>query len=124
MRFSTDPRSAGVYAVRMLIAVRGTLKPGGVIQLDEVPPIPPGRITVILDPDPQEPPAPREDIMTVLERTWAAREARGAVPRTSEEIDAEINAGRDESEERMQEIEALQADCERARKASQCREKG
>jgi hypothetical protein len=105
---------------RTLIAVQGTLKPGGNLQLDEEPPVAVGRMTVFLDPEVQEPPRPRESTWVVLERIWAQNKAEGRVPPTAEQIDAEINAMRDEWEERMEEIEALQADCERARRAPQC----
>jgi hypothetical protein len=57
----------------------------------------------------------REDTWTVLERIWAEREALGIPPRTREEIDAEINALRDELEEHANEIEAIQEEARRAR---------
>jgi hypothetical protein len=62
-----------------------------------------------------EAPPPRKDIMAVLEQIWADQKARGHVPRTREEIDAEIQQLRDEAEEEMQAVERLHEECQRAR---------
>ena len=45
--------------------------------------------------------------MKVLEEIWAEREARGMVGRSKEEIDAEIDAMRNEDEKQMKEIEEI-----------------
>jgi hypothetical protein len=39
----------------------------------------------------------------------------GYVPRTKEEIDAELEAAREEDEERMQELERIHEECEQHR---------
>jgi hypothetical protein len=50
-----------------------------------------------------------------MESIWADQRASGRPPRTREEIDAEIEAMRNEAEEEMQAVERLQEDCRRAR---------
>lgn len=64
------------------------------------------------------PTRPADDLMTRMKAVWAAQKARGHVPRTREEIDAEINAMRDEAEEEMQVIEQLQEERERQRNSA------
>jgi hypothetical protein len=56
------------------------------------------------------PAAPQEDVWSYLERVWAENRQRGFRGRSKEEIDAEIDAMRDEWEERQREIERLQDD--------------
>ena len=62
-----------------------------------------------------EPIKPEDDSLVRLQKIRAAQEARGYVPRTREEVDAEIIALRDEAEEEMQTVERLYEECERAR---------
>jgi hypothetical protein len=58
---------------------------------------------------------PCKDIINVLEQIWADQKARGHIPRTREEIDAEIQHLRDEAEEEFLAIEHLQEECRRQR---------
>ena len=88
------------------VVVQGTLRADGTLELDEKPSLPPGRVRVRVEPTPPE--SLGESLWEVLERIWASRQARGENPRPAEEIDAEINALRDEYEERLTEIRALQ----------------
>ena len=53
-----------------------------------------------------------------MQKVWAAQDARGYVPRTREEVDAEINALRDEAEEEMQAIERLHEETQCSRTPS------
>lgn len=50
-----------------------------------------------------------------FERMWAEQREKGHVPRTREEIDAELEAARQEDEERMQEFERIHQECKRYR---------
>jgi hypothetical protein len=88
------------------VVLQGTLKADGTLELDEKPNLPPGRVRITLAP---QTPAdqPGESVWSVLERIWAERKALGLPGRTREEIDAEINASRDEWEERMEELERI-----------------
>ncbi len=65
----------------------------------------------------EDPPTPGKDpFMERMEAIWAGQRARGHVPRTKEEIDAEIQQLRDEAEEEFLEVERLQEESERQRR--------
>jgi hypothetical protein len=93
-----------------LIEVGGVLREDGTLVLDAKPELPPGRVRVALRPVEERP-----DVIEVLRRIHAEQAASGHVPRTREEIDADIAAMRQEDEERMQAIERLHEECEQAR---------
>ena len=94
------------------IEIQGTLREDGTLVLDEKPNLPPGRVKVRLQTLPDY---KQTDIWQFFERLWAEQRARGHVPRTREEIDAELEAARQEDEERMQELERIHEECERYR---------
>jgi hypothetical protein len=79
------------------VVLRGTLKPDGTLELAGPVGLPPGPVEVRVTPAPAERPA-GESVWEVLDRIHAEQRARGFVGRTREEIDAEINAMRDEWE--------------------------
>jgi len=54
------------------------------------------------------PAGPRKRTLQVLAEIWSQRESLGLAGRGKEEIDAEINAMRDEDDRRMREIEELE----------------
>ena len=56
-------------------------------------------------------PDPNDPFWQRMEQFWAAQRARGHVPRTKEEIDAEIRELRDDAEVEMQETERLYDEC-------------
>ena len=95
-----------------MVEVEGTLTPEGTLVLDEKPNLPAGRVKVKVQAviDPKE-----TAIWKFFERIWAEQTARGHVARSKEEIDADIEAMRQEDEERMQQIERLHEECQRAR---------
>jgi hypothetical protein len=95
-----------------IVEIQGTLQPDGTLVLDEKPNLPPGRVKVTVEPVPD---CKQTDIWKFFERLRAEQHARGHVPRTKEEIDAELEAARQEDEERMQAIERLHEECRRAR---------
>jgi hypothetical protein len=78
--------------------------------------------TLVLDEKPNLPIRPEDDSLVRLQKIWAAQDARGYVPRTREEVDAEINQLRDEAEEEMQAVERLYEECERAREQQEQQE--
>ena len=96
-----------------LVEIRGTLQADGTLALDERPNLPAGRVKVIVES--LEPAPPRPDPWSVLEQIWADRKARGMQPRIVEEIDAELNAMRDEWEEHQLALERIQDDARCAR---------
>jgi hypothetical protein len=74
---------------------------------------------------PKEPPADgKDDFMARMEAIWADQRARGHVPRTAEEIRAEIQAMRDEAEEEFQAAERLHEECQRAIAEAKARAEG
>jgi hypothetical protein len=94
------------------IEIQGTLREDGTLVLDEKPNLPPGRVRVIVEPVPDY---EQTEIWQFFERLWAEQRAKGHVPRTREEIDAELAAARQEDEERMQALERIHEECERHR---------
>ncbi|HKI34517.1 MAG TPA: hypothetical protein VKA46_21860 [Gemmataceae bacterium] len=96
------------------LVLEGTLKPDGTLQLDQRPNLPAGRVRVTVQPLPQAAPA-GGTLMSRMQGVWAAQKARGHVPRSREEIDADLRALRDEAEEEMQAVERLSDECRHAR---------
>jgi len=94
------------------IEVQGTLREDGTLVLDDKPNLLPGRVKVTVEPAPDP---TQTDVWHVLERIWAGQRTRGHVPRTREQIDAELEASRQEDEERMQALERIHEECSKAR---------
>jgi hypothetical protein len=86
------------------IEIHGTLREDGTLLLDQKPNLPPGRVKVTVEPVSD---LAQTDVWQVLERIWAGQRVRGHVPRSREEIDAELEASRQEDEERMQALERI-----------------
>ena len=87
------------------VTVHGQVKPDGTLEVTERVDLPPGPVQVTVEPTRKVPAG--EDTRLVLGRIWARRQARGAVARCKEDIDAEIATMRDADEDRMREIEAI-----------------
>ncbi len=94
------------------IEVQGILREDGTLVLDDKLNLPPGRVKVTVEPVPD---LTQTDVWQVLERIWAGQRARGHVPRTREQIDAELEAARQQDEERMQALERIHEECSQAR---------
>jgi hypothetical protein len=94
------------------VEIQGTLQADGTLVLDEKPNLPPGRVRVTVQPVLDYTQTP---IWQTLEQIHAKLRASGHVPRSAEEIDAEIAAMRQEDEERMQALERLHDECWRQR---------
>ena len=67
------------------VAVQGTLKPDGTLELDEPLPLPTGRVQVLVQPLVQ--PSPDDPFWKTMERIWADQKARGHVPRSDQEVE-------------------------------------
>ena len=95
------------------VVVDGTVQPDGTLEVNQKVNLPAGRVHVTIEPvaEPVQP----DRFWTMMESIWAAQLAAGRTPRTREEIDREIEALRNESEEEMQAVERLQEECRRAR---------
>ena len=85
------------------VVVHGVVKADGTLELTQPIALPPGEVQVTVE-TLRGSDLPREAVWGLLERIWADQEARGVVPRTREEIDAEVDAMRDEAEERFRDI--------------------
>ncbi|MHB8972319.1 MAG: hypothetical protein ACYC3X_15615 [Pirellulaceae bacterium] len=85
------------------VVIHGRVQPDGTLQVEEKVKLPPGPVSITVE----AAVATRKGTLQVLEEIWAEREARGIVGRSKEEIDAEIDAMRDEDEVRMHAIEEL-----------------
>jgi hypothetical protein len=96
-----------------LVVVNGVVKPDGTLELEGKVPLPAGRVQVIVQPYPE---LPKDDpFFQMLEAIWAGQKARGHVPRSAEEVEAERQQVREEWEERMREIERIRDEARRAR---------
>jgi hypothetical protein len=95
------------------LIVEGIVKPDGTLEVPQKLDLPPGRVQVAVQPltDPTRP----DRFWRMMESLWADLGTGGRTPRTREQIDAEIDALRNEAEEEMQAVERLQEECRRAR---------
>ena len=95
------------------VVVEGTAGFDGTLEVSQKVELPAGRVHVTVEPVAEL--VQPDRFWKMMESIWAAQLASGRAPRTQEEIDAEIEALRDESEEEMQAVERLQEECRRAR---------
>lgn len=75
------------------VVVRGTVTADGTLELAGPVGLPPGPVEVHVTP---AKPATGEDLTTLLTRIRTEQKARGHIPRTAEEIDADIRQMREE----------------------------
>jgi hypothetical protein len=95
------------------ITLQGTVTAEGSLELDDRVAMPEGRVLVTVRPVVQ--PASNDPFWQRMEQIWAAQRARGHVPRTKGQIDAELRELRDDAELEMQATERLHDECHRAR---------
>jgi hypothetical protein len=96
------------------VVIRGTVLPDGTLQVSGKVGLPAGPVEVEVRPllAPKE----GESLLEVLARIRADQEARGHVPRTVEEIDAQLREEREGWAERDAMIDALHEEACRARR--------
>jgi hypothetical protein len=98
------------------VVVEGTLRADGSLQLDSKVNLPPGRVQLIVQPLPE---LPKDDpFWQMMQRIWAAREAAELVPRSTEEVEAQRKALRDELEEEIENAGRLQDESARLRQGA------
>jgi hypothetical protein len=103
----TSGFSAGTGEVNVMnptaVVVEGMVQPGGTLEVTQKVDLPAGPVHVTVQPvaEPVQP----ERFWEMMESIWAAQLASGRIRRTREDIDAEIEALRNESEEEMQAVE-------------------
>jgi len=93
--------------------VQGTVRPDGSLELDQKISLPAGRVQVLVQPLVQPP--PNDPFWMMMERIWADQKARGHVPRSVEEVEAERRALRQESEAEIRDAMRTHAECRHVR---------
>ncbi len=88
------------------VNVSGRILPDGSLRIDQPIPLPPGEVQVRIQATTS---STSEAVWTVMEQIWAVQQARGFVPRSREEIDAEIRALRNEAEQQARQREEEQS---------------
>jgi hypothetical protein len=96
------------------VEVEGTLKPDGTLELDARINLPAGRVRVTVQP--LAPVSSPDPFLARMEGIWAEQRARGHVPRSESEVEAERRAARDESEEELRAAERIHQECEQAKR--------
>jgi hypothetical protein len=94
------------------VVVRGVVKSDGTLEVSEKLDLPAGQVRVTVQPLGESPQSGR--FWAMMESIWSDLQAGGRKPRTREEIDAEINALREEAEEEMRAVERLHEESRRA----------
>jgi hypothetical protein len=89
--------------------IEGTLKPDGTLELDHKPNLPPGRVTVRMQPSAVLPTG--DPFFDMLKGIWAARAQAGLIPRSVEEVEVQRRQLRDDSEQEVLEAGRLQEEC-------------
>ena len=72
--------------------ITGTLNDDQTVTLDETLPLKPMKVRLSIEPLAPAHPRPHDE---VIAKIWARQKARGHVPRTREEVDADIQEERD-----------------------------
>ena len=93
--------------------IEGTIQSDGTLVLDELTNLPRGRVQVIVQPLPELPDG--DPFWDMLKSIWAGQRARGHVPRSAEEVEAQRQETREAWEERQRGIERLQEESRRLR---------
>jgi hypothetical protein len=81
--------------------IEGTLKADGTLELDQPPRLSPGRVKVILQ-SAQAKPSPTRGLADVIDEIRQGQLARGYHGHSVEEIEASLNEGEQEYEQKMQ----------------------
>jgi hypothetical protein len=96
-----------------IVIVEGTIKADGTLEVPEKVNLPAGKVQVTLVPLPE---LPEDDpFWQRMKAIWADQKARGHVPRSAGDVEAERQAIREEWDERMAEIARIQDEAERVR---------
>ncbi len=106
------------------VVIQGLVKPDGTLELEGKVPLPPGKVSVTLQPMPEVPYSQETDpFFEMLRSIRALRERDGVKP----DADAALAAAqkvRDEFDEQVEELGQLQDDCRRQRLEAEAAEKG
>jgi len=106
------------------VVLEGTLKPDGTLELDQKPNLAPGRVTVVLRQGAETKARPLdESFFQMMEGIWAGQKARGQVPRSEAEVEAERRRFREESEAEVEAAIRLQEESRRLRQQADTEKK-
>jgi hypothetical protein len=95
------------------VTVEGTLEPDGTLELDSKPNLPAGRVQVTVQVLPELPQG--DPFWDMMKSIWAEQKARGHVPRSVEEVEADRREMREGWARRQDAIERLQEEARRLR---------
>lgn len=102
------------------IVIQGTVTSDGTLELEGKVPLPPGKVSVTVEPEPALPEwlagvdLPKGDpLFDTLRGIWAAQAKEGKPFRTGEEAQAALRRLRDEAAEEVDEVGRLQRECQR-----------
>jgi hypothetical protein len=95
------------------IVIQGVIKPDGTLELEGKVPLPPGRVSVTLEPVPYS--QETDPFFVMLRRIWAEREKAGKPFRTAEQAQEALRQLRDDAAEEVAEVLRLQEECRRRR---------
>ena len=95
------------------VVIQGVVKPDGTLELEGKVPLPAGKVQVTLHSVPELPEG--DPFFDMLKGIWAGQQARGHLPRSVEEVEAERRQFREELEERQRGIERIQEESRRLR---------
>ena len=93
----------------------GTVRADGTLVLDRKLELPAGPVRVTVQPVAVSAGSNVVRFQAMMDQIWSGQNARGHIPRTREEIDAEVQLLREEAEEELQAAERLHEECQRAR---------
>ena len=96
-----------------IAVIEGTIKPDGTLELQDKVNLPAGKVQVTVVPMPEL--SPDDPFRQMMRGIWAGQKARGHVPRSAEDVEAERRAVRDEWDERMAGINRIQEEAKRLR---------
>jgi hypothetical protein len=95
------------------VIIKGTLNPDGSLELDSKLNLAPGRVQLIVQ---SLPDLPKDDpFWQMMERIWADRNAAELTPRTTEDVEAQRRALREDVDDDIEKAEQLQKDSARLR---------
>jgi hypothetical protein len=89
-----------------MTVIEGIIREDGSLELPEKLSLPAGRVQVTLVPIPELP--KNDPFWAMIQDIWDGQKARGHVPRSAAEVEAERQNFREEWEDRMQRIQQLQ----------------
>jgi hypothetical protein len=99
------------------VVIYGVVQPDGSLQLEEKVPLPAGKVQITVQAAPEPPEG--DPFFDMLKGIWAARSQAGLTPRSVEEVEAQRQQLRDETDQEIMEAGRLQERCRRLREEAE-----